>query len=107
MDGDSSNIAATISYEPGDKTSSIELQFAAITADDAGDYKCIAAFESTVLESEVATVAVYGKLSPLSTSSFHCKVKHSPKGPYLAGTAYSCTYLCFNYPSKITKFTRH
>ena len=48
-------------YDEVNKKTTGTLTIATSTADDAGVYKCTADFGGTTVESETATVSVYGK----------------------------------------------
>ena len=61
MNDETTSISATASYNQEDKETTLKLSFDSITADNAGDYKCIASFAgASGVESDTATVAVYG-----------------------------------------------
>ena len=48
-------------YDAGTKKTTSTLTIATATADNTGDYKCIADFGGTTVESNVATINVYGE----------------------------------------------
>lgn len=54
-------MSTQVSFSENNKTSSILLEFGKLTVDDAADYKCLAVFDSVTIESNPATIAVYGK----------------------------------------------
>ena len=61
VDGDeTTHPSGTVTFDNILMTSSIELVLAQITESDAGEYHCQALFESTLIESDAATIAVYG-----------------------------------------------
>ena len=51
----------TVNYVSVDKASSITLEFGKVTVADTGDYKCMAMFDNSQIESNPATLDVFGE----------------------------------------------
>ena len=59
--GQTSTIRTTVRYVLVDKASFIALKFGKVTVADTGDYKCVAMFDSSQIESNPATLDVFGE----------------------------------------------